>query len=116
MIPPQIKIGIAIAIIAALALMGWRLHAAVERNGKLAAELSHAEQQVRTLAGQMLQRQREAAQDIAARDAATAEARRQAAQNAARAATLASQLEDARHDSDLSACLDMRLPDTVRLP
>jgi TRAP-type mannitol/chloroaromatic compound transport system substrate-binding protein len=90
MIPPQIKIGIAIAVIAALALMGWRLHAAVEKNGKLSAELKHSEQQVRTLSAQMLQRQREAAQDIAARDAATAEARRQATQNAARAATLAS--------------------------
>lgn len=116
MIPVQVKIGIAIAIVSVLAIMGWRLHAAVEKNGSLSSDLKHSQAQVRTMAAQILQQQREAHQDIAARDAATAEAKDRAAENAAKAATLAKQLAEARANADLSACLDMRLPDSVRLP
>src|SRR5690606_13066569 len=116
MIPTQIKIGIGIAIIAALGLMGWQLHRAIERNGKLAAELDASRAQVRAMSAQMDQYRRDAEQDIKARDAATDEARQQAAANARRATELAQQLEEARKDEELSRCLDMRLPDSIRLP
>lgn len=116
MIPPQIKLTIAAAIIIALAVMGWQLHRAVEKNGRLSAELATAEQQVRTIAAQMLQRQREAEQDRQADAAALAESRRLAEQRRQQAATLSAQLTEAHSNADLSRCLDMRLPDTVRLP
>ena len=116
MIPPQIKLGLAIAAVALVAVMGWQLHRAVEKNGRLSAELATAEQQVRTMAAQMAQRQREAEQDRQADAAALAESRRLAEQRRQQAATLSAQLTEARTNADLSACLDMRLPDSVRLP
>lgn len=116
MIPTQIKVGIGIAIIAALGIMGWRLHAAVEKNGALEANLSAAHEQVRAMSAQMQQYRIEAEQDIAARDAATAEARKQAEANARKASQLAQQLAEARSDAELSHCLDMRLPDAISLP
>jgi hypothetical protein len=116
LIPPQIKIGLAIAAVVIIGIMGWRLHAAVEKNGRLSAELATAEQQVRTMAAQMNQRQKEAELDRQADAAALAESRRLAEQRRQQAATLASQLTEARANADLSACLDMRLPDSVRLP
>lgn len=116
MIPTQVKIGISIAIIALLAFMGWRLHAAVEKNGTLEAKLESSQAQVRAMSAQMHQMDIEARQDIAARDAATDEARKQAEANARKATKLAQQLTEARSDADLSHCLDMRIPDAVRLP
>ena len=116
MIPPQVKITIAAALVALVAFMGWQLHLAVEKNGRLSAELATAEQQVRTMAAQMAQRQREAEQDRQADAAALAESRRLAEVRRQQSATLARQLAEARQDADLSACLDMRLPDSVRLP
>lgn len=116
MIPPQIKLTIAAAVIIALAVMGWQLHRAVEKNGRLSAELSQAEQQVSTMAAQMTQRAAEAEQDRQADAAALAESRRLAEQRRQQAATLSAQLTEARTDADLSTCLDMRLPDSVRLP
>jgi hypothetical protein len=115
-IPPQIKLGIAAAIIIVLAVMGWRLHAAVEKNGRLSAELATAEQQVRTMAAQMAQRQKEAELDRRADAAALAESRRLAEVRRQQAATLASQLTEARSNDALSACLDLVLPDSVWLP
>lgn len=116
MIPQQIKIGITIAIVAALAVMGWQLHRAVQKNGELSASMKHHQQQLADAALAANEAANRAAQDIAARDAAAAEARARAAENAARAATLARQLTEARANADLSLCLDMRLPDSVRLP
>lgn len=116
MIPTQVKIGIGIAIIAALGIMGWRLHAAVEKNGTLEAKLEASQAQVRAMSAQMHQYRQEAEQDIAARDAATAEARKQAEANARKASQLAQQLTEARSDAQLSHCLDTVVPDSVGLP
>lgn len=116
MIPPQIKLGVAAAIIIAMAVMGWQLHRAVEKNGRLSAELATAEQHVRAMAAQMTQRAAEADLDRQADAAALAESRRLAEVRRQQAATLASQLTEARANADLSTCFDMRLPDTVRLP
>lgn len=116
MIPTQIKIGIGIAIIAALGIMGWRLHAAVEKNGQLSADLDAAKGQIEELDKQIKQNNEQAKLDIAARDAATAEARKQAEANARKATQLAQQLTEARSDAQLSHCLDMRLPDAISLP
>lgn len=116
MIPTQVKIGIGIAIIVALGLMGWCLHAAVEKNGTLEAKMEASQAQVRAMSAQMHQYRIEAEQDIAARDAATAEARKQAEANARKASQLAQQLTEARSDAQLSHCLDMRLPDAISLP
>ena len=115
-IPPQIKIGLAIAAVALVAFMGWQLHRAVEKNGRLSAELATAEQQVRAMAEQMAQRAAEAEQDRQADAAALAESRRLAEQRRQQAATLSSQLTEARANADLSACLDTVLPESVRLP
>lgn len=116
MIPPQVKLGIAIAIIAALGFMGWQLHAQIKKNGQLSADLDTALEQIDTLDKQIKENNAQAAKDIAARDAATDEARQQAAANARRATELAQQLHEARADAELSHCLDTVLPDSVRLP
>ena len=116
MIPTQVKLGIGFAIIAALGIMGWQLHRAIERNGQLSADLDTALEQIDTLDKQIQQNNAQAAKDLAARDAATDEARKQAAANARHATELAQQLTEARANAELSHCLDMRLPDSVRLP
>lgn len=116
LIPPQIKLGLAVAAVALIGFLGWRLHAAVQQNGELRAALKYHQQQLAAAAMAANEAAKQARQDIAARDAAAAEARQKAAENAARAATLARQLNEARANADLSACLDMRLPDSVRLP
>ena len=116
MIPTQVKIGIGIAIIAALGIMGWQLHAQVKKNGQLSADLDTALGQIDTLDKQIQQNNEQAAKDLAARDAATDEARQQAAANARRATELAQQLHEARADAELSHCLDMRVPDAISLP
>lgn len=116
MIPTQVKIGLSIAIIVAISVMGWQLHRQVQKNGALSAKLESSQAQIRAMSAQMDQYRREADQDIKARDAATDEARQQAAENARRATELAQQLHEARSDAELSHCLDMRLPDAISLP
>lgn len=116
LIPPQVKIGIAAAIIVALAVMGWRLHAAVEKNGALAAQAEHMQAQLTAAAMAANEAAKQARQDRQADAAALAEARRLAEVRRQQAATLSAQLTEARANADLSDCLDMRLPDSVRLP
>lgn len=116
MIPPQIKIGIAASVIVIIGVMGWRLHAAVEKTGALAAQANHMQAQLTAAAMAANDAARQAQQDRQADAAALAEARRLAEVRRQQAATLSAQLTEARTDADLSACLDMRLPDSVRLP
>lgn len=116
LIPPQIKIGLAVAAVVIIGLMGWRLHAAVQQTGELRASLKYHQQQLADAAMEANEAAKQAKQDVAARDAAAKEARDKAAENAARASELSKQLAEARANADLSACFDMRLPDSVRLP
>lgn len=116
MIPPQIKLTIAAAVIIAMAVMGWLLHAAVEKNGALAAQAEHMQAQLTAAAMASNEAAKQAKQDRQADAAALAEARRLAEVRRQQAATLSAQLTEARTDADLSHCLDMRLPDSVWLP
>ena len=116
MIPPQIKLTIAAAIIVVLAVMGWQLHRAVEKNGALAARVTYMQEQLTQAAMAANEASRQAELDRQADAAALAESRRLAEQRRQQAAALSAQLAEARANADLSACLDMRLPDSVRLP
>lgn len=115
-IPHQIKLTIAAAVIIALAVMGWRLHAAIEKNGALAARAEYMQAQLTAAAMAANEASRQAELDRQADAAALAEARRLADVRRQQAATLAQQLTEARTDADLSACFDLVLPDSVRLP
>lgn len=116
MIPPQIKLTIAAAIIAVMAVMGWRLHAAVEKNGALDAQAKHMQAQLTQAAMAANEASRQAQLDRQADAAALAESRRLAEVRRQQAATLSAQLTEARANADLSRCLDTVLPDSVRLP
>lgn len=116
LIPPQVKIGLAIAAVVLLGVMGWALHSSIEKNGKLSADLDTAELRIEEMTRQAEQAAKDAKKDREADAAALAESRRLAEVRRQQAATLSAQLTEARTDADLSACLDMRLPESVVLP